>query len=145
ALRRLRGRRGAALGRALLRPGQRRLPVDQRPRARAPARMSARERLALGALLLLALVAAGLATRIVRRQPGLAADLGAAALHHTTPEMAARLASLSDPVFLTLYLIDAARMPSELRGLERDLVALCETLEHESGGRIAYQIVDPTG
>ena len=107
--------------------------------------MSARERLALGALLLLALVAAGLATRIVRRQPGLAADLGAAALHHTTPEMAARLASLSDPVFLTLYLSDAARMPSELRGLERDLVALCETLEHESGGRIAYQIVDPTG
>ena len=107
--------------------------------------MSGRERLALGALLLLALAGAGLAARVVRRQPGLAADLGAAALHHTTPEMAARLASLSDPVFLTLYLSDAAHMPSELRGLERDLVALCETLEHESGGKIAYQIVDPTG
>ena len=107
--------------------------------------MSARERLAVGALLLLALAAAGLATRIVRRQPGLAADLGAAALHHTTPEMAARLASLSDPVFLTLYLSDATRMPSELRGLERDLVALCETLEHDSGGKLAWQIVDPTG
>jgi hypothetical protein len=81
--------------------------------------------------------------RVARRFPGARLEMGRAKLSRLTEETRRRLGSLEDRVLLTYYASDRARMPSQLRRVERDVTDLFEALKGASRERLDYQIVDP--
>ncbi len=108
--------------------------------------MKRRTKAALALLGLLALAAAVLGSRIARHfehDAGLRLELGRTRLVRLAPETRARLASLSEPVFVTYFASPADQMPSSMRQVERRVTDLLEALRAESPGRFDFQIVDP--
>ena len=61
-----------------------------------------------------------------------------------SPETRARLAALPDEAFLTYFVSDRARMPSRMRDVERGVTDVLAALRRASGGRLEYQVVDPS-
>ncbi|MHC5210825.1 MAG: Gldg family protein [Planctomycetota bacterium] len=100
---------------------------------------------AAATLLLLLMTAAGavMASRVTRVLPGAAAELGRARLTTPTPELAERLATRADTLFITLYISGRDALPSSMRRLERDVTTLLQTLARASDGRLDFQVVDP--
>ena len=100
-------------------------------------------------LLLLALVVLGaldvlLAVRIAGRQRTARVELQRQALTAVSEATRARLARLHDSVLLTLFVSPRDEMPSELRRLEQDARDVLSALKDAGGGKVEYQIVDPT-
>ncbi len=98
-------------------------------------------------LLLLALLGAAnvlLAVRIAGRDRTARVELARHKLTSVEPDVAARLGALPDSVLLTLFASPRDQMPSELRRLEQDARDVFEALKTAAGGKLEYQVVDPT-
>lgn len=100
---------------------------------------------ALTALLAVALCLAATAvvTERVDEAAGTAFEVGHRA--RTTPDarLVDAIARHPGPVFATLYLTEREDVPSALRSLEAQLVALCEALSRASAGRFGWALVHP--
>ncbi|MCI0589611.1 MAG: GldG family protein [Planctomycetes bacterium] len=99
--------------------------------------------LEMGVVAALGLLACVFAVRVARHFPGARLEMGRARLSRLTEETRRRLSTLQDRVLLTYYASDRSRMPSHLRGVEREVTDLFDALKRASGGKLDYQVVDP--
>ncbi|RKY17050.1 MAG: hypothetical protein DRQ55_16670 [Planctomycetota bacterium] len=105
---------------------------------RRPGLPDAALNLALGLALVLAAV--GLSEHL----RGARLELGRTRLVRLDDELAKRLASLRDRVEITYYVSPREQMPSHMRRVESEVTGMLEAMAAASGGRLDYQIVDPT-
>ncbi|HEX5009921.1 MAG TPA: Gldg family protein, partial [Planctomycetota bacterium] len=106
--------------------------------------MSRGHRLLLLVLALFGVLDVLFATRIAGRDRDARLELGRHKLTQVSEATRARLAGLSDSVLLTLFVSPRDQMPSDLRRLEQDARDVLEALKAAGGGKVEYQIVDPT-
>ncbi len=94
-------------------------------------------------ILLLGILAAVWSARVAAHFRGLRLELGRVKLSRLDEETRRRLETLKDDVFITYYVSERSRMPSNMRRVERGATDLLEALRGASRGRLGYQIVDP--
>lgn len=94
-------------------------------------------------ILLLGILAAVWSARVAAHFRGVRLELGRVKLSRLDEETRRRLETLKDDVFITYYVSERSRMPSNMRRVERGVTDLLEALRGASRGRLGYQIVDP--
>ncbi len=83
------------------------------------------------------------AVRVARHYPAFRIETGRFKITRLDPATRSRLETLHDHVFLTCFLSPPERMPSQMRGMGRELDQLFGALQGASHGLLDYQIVDP--
>ncbi|GJM21334.1 MAG: hypothetical protein DHS20C15_12490 [Planctomycetota bacterium] len=94
-------------------------------------------RLVFGLALLAGLVA------LSEHARGLRVELGPNKLVVVSPELRARLDTLTHPVQFNYYVSAPEQMPPALRHLRRDVSDLLASLAEASKGRVTYRVLDP--
>lgn len=106
--------------------------------------MIGRRALLTTALVLLGLLTIGLGSRVAARLSTSRIELSRVKLTTLSDELSAKLGTLRDDVFVTYYVTGPARMPSHLKHVEREVVALLDALKDASKGRLKWALVDPS-
>lgn len=106
--------------------------------------MKAGRVLSTGLLVLLGLVVVGLAARVAARLSTARLELSRVKLTSLSDELRAKLESPQDDVFVTYYVTRPDRMPSHLKHVEREVVALLDALKDAAKGRLQWALVDPS-
>ena len=105
--------------------------------------MKARDALAIAVILCLLLLNGVFLVRVSRHCRGLRLECGRVKISRLSDETRRRLEALNDDVFVTYYVSDRSRMPSNMRQVEQSVTDLLEALRSAAKGKLQYQIVDP--
>lgn len=106
--------------------------------------MRTRNALSTGILVLLGLVVIGLGSRVVSRAATSRLELSRVKLTSLSEELRVKLGTLRDNVFVTYYVTRTDRMPSHLKHVEREVVALLDALKDAGRGKFDWALVDPS-